>query len=79
MWRPPAPGSQSIRAEVLEPSPIGSANSSATSRAISPSKDAGPMYISLNTVKTHAKAVYRKLGATCRSEAVKVARAHGLL
>jgi LuxR family maltose regulon positive regulatory protein len=37
------------------------------------------MYISLNTVKTHTKAVYRKLGATCRSEAVDAARAHGLL
>jgi LuxR family maltose regulon positive regulatory protein len=40
---------------------------------------AGVMYISLNTVKTHTKAVYRKLGATCRSEAVDAARAHGLL
>ena len=25
----------------------------------------GVVYISLNTVKTHTKAVYRKLGATC--------------
>jgi LuxR family maltose regulon positive regulatory protein len=40
---------------------------------------AGVMYISLNTVKTHTKAVYRKLGATCRSDAVDAARAHGLL
>jgi LuxR family maltose regulon positive regulatory protein len=40
---------------------------------------AGVMYISLNTVKTHTKAVYRKLGATSRSEAVDAARAHGLL
>ena len=37
------------------------------------------MYISLNTVKTHTKAVYRKLGASSRSQAVDLARAHGLI
>ena len=37
------------------------------------------LHISPNTVKTHTKAVYRKLGASCRSEAVDAARAHGLL
>ncbi|HUJ65794.1 MAG TPA: LuxR C-terminal-related transcriptional regulator, partial [Acidimicrobiales bacterium] len=37
------------------------------------------MYVSLNTVKTHLKNIYRKLGATSRSEAVAIARAHGLL
>jgi LuxR family transcriptional regulator, maltose regulon positive regulatory protein len=37
------------------------------------------MYISLNTVKTHTKAVYRKLGAGSRSQAVDLARAHGLI
>jgi LuxR family maltose regulon positive regulatory protein len=36
-------------------------------------------YISLNTVKTHIKGVYRKLGAKSRSEAVALAREHGLL
>jgi LuxR family maltose regulon positive regulatory protein len=36
---------------------------------------AGELYISRNTVKTHAKAVYRKLGASSRTEAVKIARA----
>ena len=35
------------------------------------------MYISLNTVKTHTKAVYRKLGASSRSQAVDLARAQG--
>jgi LuxR family maltose regulon positive regulatory protein len=35
---------------------------------------AGELYISRNTVKTHAKAVYRKLGASSRTEAVKIAR-----
>jgi LuxR family transcriptional regulator, maltose regulon positive regulatory protein len=37
------------------------------------------MYISPNTVKTHTKAVYRKLGAGSRSEAVQLARQHGLI
>ena len=35
---------------------------------------AGELYISPNTVKTHAKAVYRKLGVSSRSEAVQIAR-----
>lgn len=37
------------------------------------------LYISSNTVKTHMKGLYRKLGATSRSEAVQLARAYGLL
>jgi LuxR family maltose regulon positive regulatory protein len=37
------------------------------------------MYISVNTVKTHLRGVYRKLGAGSRSEAVAIARAHRLL
>ena len=37
------------------------------------------MYVSLNTVKTHLKNIYRKLGVASRSEAVAIARAHGLL
>jgi LuxR family maltose regulon positive regulatory protein len=40
---------------------------------------ASAMYVSLNTVKTHLKNIYRKLGATSRSEAVAIARTHGLL
>jgi LuxR family maltose regulon positive regulatory protein len=37
------------------------------------------MYISLNTVKTHIKAIYRKLGVASRSEAVDLARSHQLI
>ncbi len=37
------------------------------------------MYVSLNTVKTHLKNTYRKLGASSRSEAVAIARGYGLL
>ena len=37
------------------------------------------MYISLNTVKTHTKALYRKLGAVSRSEAVEMASFRGLI
>jgi LuxR family maltose regulon positive regulatory protein len=37
------------------------------------------LYLSANTVKTLARAVYRKLGATSRAEAVQRAREAGLL
>jgi len=37
------------------------------------------LYVSQNTVKTHARAVYRKLDASSRSEAVARARDAGLL
>ncbi len=36
------------------------------------------MYVSLNTVKTHVKAIYRKFGVASRTEAVAIARSHGL-
>jgi LuxR family maltose regulon positive regulatory protein len=37
------------------------------------------LYVSRNTAKTHAAAVYRKLGVSSRGEAVELARAVGLL
>jgi LuxR family maltose regulon positive regulatory protein len=40
---------------------------------------AGRTFVSPNTVKTQANAVYRKLGVSGRSEAVDAARACGLL
>jgi LuxR family maltose regulon positive regulatory protein len=40
---------------------------------------ASELYVSLNTVKTHCKAIYRKLGVEGRKPAVQAARDHGLL
>jgi LuxR family maltose regulon positive regulatory protein len=40
---------------------------------------AGELYVSLNTVKTHARAIYRKLDATSRERAVERARELELL
>ena len=40
---------------------------------------AAELYVSLNTVKTHARGVYRKLGVTGRQPAVQRARELGLL
>ena len=37
------------------------------------------LYVSLNTVKTHTRGIYRKLGASTRSEAVARARARDLI
>ena len=40
---------------------------------------AGELYVSLNTVKTHASGLYRKLGVASRGQAVQRARELGLL
>lgn len=40
---------------------------------------ADELYVSLNTVRTHIRHIYAKLGARCRSDAVDAARAAGLL
>jgi LuxR family maltose regulon positive regulatory protein len=37
------------------------------------------VFVSLNTVKTHLRSIYRKLGASGRAEAVERARTLGLL
>ncbi|MEU2779395.1 helix-turn-helix transcriptional regulator, partial [Streptomyces sp. NPDC007162] len=40
---------------------------------------AADLYVSVNTVKTHLKSVYRKLGVGRRGDAVRRARERGLL
>lgn len=40
---------------------------------------ASELFISVNTLKSHVKAIYRKLGASTRAEAVQAARRIGLL
>lgn len=40
---------------------------------------AGELYVSLNTVKTHCRAIYRKLGVAGRKPAIQAARDHDLL
>lgn len=44
------------------------------SRMLSTAEIATEMYLSVNTVKTHLRSIYRKLSATRRSEAVRRAR-----
>ena len=46
---------------------------------LSTAEIAAEMYISVNTVKTHLKSIYRKLAATHRGEAVRRARQLELL
>ena len=40
---------------------------------------AGELFVSVNTVKTHLKAIYRKLDASGRREAVQRGRELGLM
>jgi LuxR family maltose regulon positive regulatory protein len=40
---------------------------------------AGELFVSLNTLKTHCKSIYRKLGADSRRSAVEAARTFGVL
>jgi LuxR family maltose regulon positive regulatory protein len=40
---------------------------------------AAAMYVSINTVKSHLRCIYRKIGAASRAEAVAIARTNGLL
>ena len=47
--------------------------------ALSLTEIADEIYLSANTVKTHARAIYRKLGVHSRSEAVLAARQQGLM
>ncbi len=37
------------------------------------------LYVSLNTVKSHARSIYRKMGVDTRDDAVDLARGLGLL
>ncbi|WP_010205583.1 response regulator transcription factor [Salinibacterium sp. PAMC 21357] len=47
-------------------------------RGSSSTQIAEDLYISVNTVKSHLKSIYRKLGVTSRSEAIRKARELGL-
>jgi LuxR family maltose regulon positive regulatory protein len=40
---------------------------------------AAQLYVSLNTLRTHTKRIFTKLGVTTRADAVRRARGHGLL
>jgi LuxR family maltose regulon positive regulatory protein len=49
------------------------------SAMLSTEEIAGSMYLSVNTIKTHFKSIFRKLGATRRGEAVRRAKKLGLI
>lgn len=40
---------------------------------------ASTLYVSVNTVKTHVRSIYRKLDVATRADAVAIGRSHGLL
>ena len=64
---------------VEEPSPAELAVLQCLATGLSRREIGAQLYISLNTVKTHTRELYRKLGATSRTDAVARAEALGLL
>jgi LuxR family transcriptional regulator, maltose regulon positive regulatory protein len=46
---------------------------------LTPRQIAGELYVSLNTIKTHTRSLYRKLGVSSRHEAIEAARRMDLL
>ena len=47
--------------------------------SLTPREIASELYLSLNTIKTHSRAIYRKLGVQTRHEAIEEARRKKLL
>ncbi len=75
-----APKVALTRAELLEPlSPREQAVLRYLPTMMSNREIAGELFVSGNTVKTHLKSIYRKLGVTRRRDAVERARALELL
>ena len=67
------------REPVEEPSPAELAVLRGLAAGLSRREIGAQLYISLNTVKSHTRELYRKLGATSQAEAVARAEALGLL
>lgn len=68
-----------IRELIEQPSPAEQAVLRGLAAGLSRREIGQQLYISLNTVKTHTRELYRKLGATSQTEAVARAEALGLL
>ncbi len=74
-----AQASTGPRRLIEQPSPAELAVLRGLAAGLSRRQIGGELYISLNTVKTHTRELYRKLGATSQAEAVARAEALGLL
>ena len=75
--QPPAPAIDRDQAPVLPAEPLSDREREVLrhiSSMLSTAEVASEMYISVNTVKTHLRTIYRKLAATHRGEAVRRAR-----
>ena len=64
---------------IEEPSPAELAVLRGLAAGLSRREIGAELYVSLNTVKSHTRELYRKLGATSRSEAVARAETLGLV
>ena len=73
---PDAPAAQATLAEALTPAELRVLQLLPTSTYL---EMADALYVSRNTVKTHLRSIYQKLGVTSRSEAVERASELGLL
>ena len=79
---PAAPAQAELEAPVLVVEPLTEREREVLvhlSGLLSTAEVASAMYISVNTVKTHLRSIYRKLAATHRNEAVRRARQLGLI
>ena len=72
-------GHASERPLVEDPTPAELAVLRGMTAGLSRRETGAQLYISLNTVKTHTRELYRKLGATSRAEAIARAEALGVL
>ena len=73
----PAPAKEQAQAPVLVFEPLTERELEVLTRVsgmLNTAEVAGEMYISVNTVKTHLRNIYRKLAAGHRNEAVRRAR-----
>ncbi len=71
-------GSSTTGETIVVSAGIGPANRRMPGGSLNPHEISAQLYVSRNTVKSQTRALYRKLGAASRSEAVRIDRSRGM-